>query len=68
MDNTKKGAGRRGFFLGLLATVGTASLAMAATRFPGMKKQKRKKIDAPSGPILYKRTKEAERYYNTLYN
>ncbi|MCP4294970.1 MAG: hypothetical protein GY786_05140 [Proteobacteria bacterium] len=67
MDDEYKGS-RRGFFLGLLATVGTATVALAASRFPKIKKQQKEDIGASSGPVLYKRSKEAERYYNTLYN
>lgn len=66
MSEPKKPAGRRTFLVGLLTGAGvTAALAgapRASLSTPAVKADA-----APSGPILYRRTEEAERYYRTLY-
>ncbi len=59
------GQPRRTFLAGLLAGVGAATALLAG---PRRARAARKTPGAPtSGPILYRRTEEAERYYRTLY-
>lgn len=55
---------RRQFFRGLLTTVtGAAALLFAKRRRAVAKTDP----EPEQGPILYRRTEEAERYYRTLY-
>ena len=57
--------GRRNFLFGLIAGTGAVSLALGSggkAKAAGRASDKKQK-----GPILYRRTKEAERYYKTLY-
>lgn len=56
---------RRRFVAGFLATVaGVATLFL----LPRKARAKAQKGTVPdTGPILYRRTEEAERYYKTLY-
>ena len=65
MGNENKASSRRNFMWGLVAGVGAATVAMAsvgkASSKPGPAAKK------PTGPVLYRRTAEAERYYKTLY-
>ncbi len=57
-------ASRRTFLSGLLASVGGLTALLAAPK----KAHARKKPTVPAtGPVLYRRTPEAERYYRTLY-
>ncbi len=58
-------ASRRNFLFGLLAGTGVASVALVAG---GSAKASTAQPGQPDeGPVLYRRTKEAERYYKTLY-
>ena len=58
-------ASRRNFLFGLLAGTGVASVALATA---GKAKAKSGGTAQPeTGPVLYSRTEEAERYYKTLY-
>jgi hypothetical protein len=58
-------ASRRNFLFGLLAGTGAASVALAAG---GSAMASTAQPEQPDeGPVLYRRTKEAERYYKTLY-
>jgi hypothetical protein len=59
---TDKTVNRRSFFKALAAGVGATGAALAAGR--GLA---RERTPAPSGPVLYRRSAEAERYYKTLY-
>lgn len=56
---------RRKFFTTLLSGMaGAAALLLA----PQRARAEAKKTEAPeTGPILYRRTEETERYYRTLY-
>jgi len=67
MENTEfqKKQPRRRFLAGLLASIaGGAALLLAPRRV----RAEAKKPSAPdTGPILYHRTEETERYYRTLY-
>jgi hypothetical protein len=56
---------RRKFLAGLLAgAAGVASVLLA----PRRARAEAKKTEAPeTGPILYHRSEETERYYRTLY-
>ncbi|MGH7773138.1 MAG: hypothetical protein ACREQA_13005 [Candidatus Binatia bacterium] len=56
---------RRKFLAGFLASVaGVATVLLA----PKRARAEAKKTAVPeTGPILYRRTEEAERYYRTLY-
>jgi hypothetical protein len=59
-----KGQPRRTFLAGFLAGVGGAALLSA----PKRARAARQTPTVPAtGPILYRRTKETERYYKTLY-
>jgi hypothetical protein len=56
---------RRKFLAGFLATIAGAT---AALLIPKKGRAAEKSPAAPeTGPILYRRTEEAERYYRTLY-
>ncbi|MFQ5830281.1 MAG: twin-arginine translocation signal domain-containing protein [Candidatus Methylomirabilia bacterium] len=69
MAEGKKGKGnsRRTFLFGLLTGAGVAA-AVAALPKPARAKRVTSATPATSGgPILYRRTAEAERYYKTLY-
>ncbi len=58
-------ASRRNFLFGLLAGTGAATAALVVA---GKARAKSGEAAAPvEEPVLYRRTKEAERYYNTLY-
>lgn len=58
-------ASRRNFLFGLLAGTGAATAALAVA---GKAKAKSLTPAQPEeGPVLYRRTEEAERYYKTLY-
>lgn len=61
----KAGQQRRKFLAGFLASVaGIAAWLLAPKRARAAGK---KLAEASTGPILYHRTEEAERYYRTLY-
>jgi gas vesicle protein len=67
MRQTDKSTGqpRRTFLAGVLAGVGGAAALLSA---PKRARAAAKTPTVPAqGPILYRRTKEAERYYKTLY-
>lgn len=56
---------RRKFFASLLSGIAGVTVLLA---LPRRARAEAKKSDAPeSGPILYHRTEETERYYRTLY-
>ncbi|MFQ5898177.1 MAG: formate dehydrogenase [Candidatus Methylomirabilia bacterium] len=61
-----KGNSRRTFLLGLLTGAGAAA-AVAASPKPARAKKVTSVTPARGGPILYRRTAEADRYYKTLY-
>ena len=63
----EKGSGRRGFLFGMLAGVGVTSATILTARTVGLNEEVTD-TGTDTGPILYKRTEEAERYYKTLYN
>lgn len=55
-------------FLGGLLTAGAGLITMLlAPRRAGARGQEPPVQGAETGPILYRRTEEAERYYRTLY-
>ena len=59
------GPSRRKFLVGMLTGAGVATIAAVAV---GKNGEKSATSDAtPTGPILYRRTAETERYYKTLY-
>ena len=65
MKNKPAVASRRNFLFGLLAGTGAATAALAAA---GNAKAKSPTLAQPEqGPVLYRRSEEAERYYKTLY-
>lgn len=66
MNQGKKPLGRRTFLAGLLTGAGVMTAVSAAPRKAAAKKEPGRGASA-AGPILYRRTKEAERYYRTLY-
>lgn len=69
MSQTKKAVARRAFLASLLTGAGAVAALGAMPRKAGARKEKR-----PAGaggviqPILYRRTKDVERYYKTLYS
>lgn len=66
MSQEKKPGGRRTFLLGLLTGAGAVA---AWSGVPGKAAAKKEPAPGPAatGPIFYRRTEEAERYYRTLY-
>ena len=66
MEN-KKDSGRRGFLKGVLVAVGATSATMLTTGKALAKSEGAIGSGTSKGPILYRRTEEAERYYKTLY-
>ena len=66
MSQKKKSLGRRTFLVGLMTGAGVAAALGAAPRKAAAKKELTQ-ARSGGGPILYRRTKEAERYYKTLY-
>ena len=66
MEN-KKGSGRRGFLKGVLVAAGATSETMLTAGNALAKAGGAIGSDTSKGPILYRRTEEAERYYKTLY-
>lgn len=65
MGKENQASSRRNFLWGLVTGVGVATVAMAsvgkARSKPGPAAKK------PTGPVLYRRTAETERYHKTLY-
>ena len=59
------GPSRRNFLVGMLTGAGAATIAAASVGKSGEKAATSE--TKPSGPILYRRTAETERYYKTLY-
>jgi Rieske Fe-S protein len=66
MSQTKKPVGRRSFLVGLLTGAGAAGALAAAPRKATAKKEPAE-AEVATGPILYRRTEDVERYYRTLY-
>ena len=63
--NNEKGSGRRKFLKGIFAAAGaTSATVIAGKAFANVDTSS---SDKSKGPILYRRTEEAERYYKTLY-
>ena len=62
----KKDSSRRSFLRGALAAAGATS-ATILTAGAAVGKAGKITPDNSDGPILYRRTKESERYYKTLY-
>ena len=65
MDN-EKSSGRRGFLKGVLVAAGATSATVIAGK-AFAKSEGTVSSGNSKGPILYRRTEEAERYYKTLY-
>ena len=65
MDN-EKGKDRRKFLKGVFAAAGATSVTVFASK-AFANSEGNKSSDNFKGPILYRRTPEAERYYKTLY-
>ena len=66
MEN-EKGSDRRGFLKGVLVAAGATSATMLTAGKVLAKSEGATGSDTSKGPILYRRTEEAERYYKTLY-
>ena len=66
MEN-EKGSDRRGFLKGVLVAAGATSATMLTAGKALAKAGGALGSDTSKGPILYRRTEEAERYYKTLY-
>ena len=65
MEN-EKDSSRRGFLRGALVAAGATS-ATIMTAGTAVGKAGKIASDKSTGPILYRRTEESERYYKTLY-
>ncbi len=63
----EKGSDRRGFLKGVLVAAGATSATMLTAGKAFAKSEGAIDSDTSKGPILYRRTEEAERYYKTLY-
>ena len=63
----EKSSGRRGFLLGALAGAGATSAIILTAGTAVVNSGGVTGSGTSTGPILYTRTKEAERYYKTLY-
>jgi hypothetical protein len=61
-----KDSSRRGFLRGALVAAGATS-ATILTAGTAVGKAGKIASDKSTGPILYRRTEESERYYKTLY-
>jgi hypothetical protein len=66
MSQKKKSLGRRTFLVGLFTGAGVAA-AVGAVPQKRRKPPPWKKRTETTGVVLYRRSKEAERYYKTLY-
>ena len=66
MEN-EKGSDRRGFLKGVLVAAGATSATMLTAGKAFAKSEGAIGSATSKGPILYRRTEEAERYYKTLY-
>jgi hypothetical protein len=66
MEN-EKGSDRRSFLKGVLVAAGATSATMLTAGNTFAKAEGATGSDTSKGPILYRRTEEAERYYKTLY-
>ena len=66
MEN-EKGSDRRGFLKGVLVAAGATSATMLTAGNTFAKAEGEIGSGTSKGPILYRRTEEAERYYKTLY-
>jgi hypothetical protein len=65
----KKSVGRRAFFVGLLGGAGAAVAVAAAPKAATAKKKTTATAKGSENePVLYRRTKDVERYYRTLYS
>ena len=62
----KKDSSRRGLLRGALVAAGATS-ATILTAGTAVVKAGKIASDKSTGPILYRRTEESERYYKTLY-
>ena len=65
MDN-EKDSGRWSFLKGVLVAAGATSATVIAGKAFAKPSGMSSSVDS-KGPILYRRTEEAERYYKTLY-
>ena len=65
MSEKFKLSSRRKILLGMFAGAGVAAMALASRGNPKPKLVITE--NRPTGPVLYRRTEESERYYNTLY-
>ncbi len=66
MSQAKKPLGRRSFIAGLLTGAGAVGAMVAIPRKATGKKEG-PRDEVATGPILYRRTEDVERYYRTLY-
>lgn len=66
MSQPRTPVGRRTFLAGLLTGAGALTVLGAVPRKAAATKERARNAPAV-GPVLYRRTEEAERYYKTLY-
>jgi hypothetical protein len=64
-ESTRATLGRRSFFAGLVSGLGVAALALGGRKALAGRSRPARKGEA--GPVLYRRSAEAERYLKTLY-
>ncbi len=68
MSQAKKSVARRTFLVGLLTGAGAAAaLGSLPKRATARRDKELAQAGTASKPILYRRTKDVERYYKTLY-
>lgn len=68
MSQAKTSVGRRTFLVGLLTGAGAAvALGSVAKKAAAKKDTEVAQAGTAFQPILYRRTKDVERYYKTLY-
>lgn len=61
-ESPQSGVNRRGFFVGLVSGLSVAALAAGASKARAAAGKVVRR-----GPILYRRTEEAKRYYDTMF-
>ena len=67
MEKNGNDSSRRGFLLGILSAAGATSATMILASKSEAKEARVTGTGTKSDPVLYRRTKEVERYYKTLY-
>lgn len=64
-DKRQEGQPRRTFLAGMMAAVGGAAALLSRSKTSEAREAT--PVESTSGPILYHRNEETERYYKSLY-